>query len=119
MTTLQTAKVPTQPVDSSFEPTPLSTTVPIMTPLPGPVPPPEPSATDTPTESPQTIGAPPSRQSAPQSLPTTAPREPEAHVTNSPTTRAPMSGATQTRTPFPNGPNGGDLIPGVGLPGPL
>lgn len=122
---VQRPNVPTQPVDSSFEPTPLSTTVPVMTPPPGPLPPPESSATETPTESPQTSEPVPSRQTAPQSRPTTAPREPESHVTNSPTTRAPLSVAPRTRQPFPNrggqrgGPNSGDLIPGVGLPGPL
>jgi hypothetical protein len=115
---------PTQPVDSQLESAPLSTTVPVMTPQPVPVPPPETSATQTPTESPQTIESAPLQQTeAPQ--PTTSQRAPETHVTDSPTTRAPMSVAPRTRAPFPNqggqrgGPNQGNLIPGVGLPGPL
>jgi outer membrane biosynthesis protein TonB len=121
---LQQPNTSTQPVDSQLESTPLSTTVPVMTPQPGPAPPPETTATETPTESPQTIESAPRQQTeAPQ--PTTSQRTPETHVTNSPTTRAPMSVAPQTRAPFPNqggqrgGPNQGDLIPGVGLPGPL
>jgi len=117
---LQPPNTPTQPVDSQLE----STTVPVMTPQPGPAPPPETTATDTPTESLQTIESAPRQQTeAPQ--PTTSQRAPETHVTNSPITRAPMSVAPQTRAPFLNqggqrgGPNQGDLIPGVSLPGPL
>ena len=119
---LQPPNTPTQPVDSQLESTPLSTTVPVMT-QPGPAPL-ETSATETPTELPQTIESAPRQQTeAPQ--PTTSQRAPETHVTNSPITRAPMSVAPQTRAPFPNqggqrgGPNQGDLIPGVRLPGPL
>jgi hypothetical protein len=121
---LQQQNTPTQPLDSQLEPTPLSTTVAVMTPQPGLVPSPETSSTETPAEAPQTVASAPQQQtSAPP--PTTSQREPEAHVTNSPTTRAPMSVAPQTRAPFPDqagprgGPNRGDLIPGVGLPGPL
>jgi hypothetical protein len=122
---LQRPNVPTEPVDSSLEPTPLSTTVPVMTPPATPMAPPESPVTETATEAPQTIESAPSRQTQAQPEPTTATRESEGHVTNSPTTRAPISVAPETRQPFPSqggqrgGPNQGDLIPGIGLPGPL
>ena len=93
---------PNEPVDAPLDAAPRSTTEPNTTPPAGPVPPVA-TAAEVPAEAPQTVDQGPSQQTAPQSQAPTAPRrEPEVHVTNSPTTRAPISVAPETRQPFPN-----------------
>jgi hypothetical protein len=120
---LQRPYAPTKPVSVPLESAPQPTTVPDMPPQLGPPPPPEPAPSQTATEAPQTVESSPQPQTAPQ--PTTSQRERETHVTNSPTTREPISVAPETRPPFPKqgpqqgDPKEGDLIPGVGLPGAL
>lgn len=82
--------------------------------------PPPPAADD--SEVPQTIESVPTPQedvSAPEQTQTQPPRAPQqGGVTNSPTTRAPISVAPESRTPFPNqgprtGENGGGLLGGL------
>ena len=104
-----------EPVDSTRQPAPLSMTVANVPSPPRPV---------SPVESTPTIEVGPAL--LPQSEPQTAPtRSPGGGASDTPATRSPISVARETRQPFPNqapqhgGANEGDLLPGVGLPGPL
>lgn len=85
------------------------------------IPAPPPAVRD--TES-QTVESVPTQQQsvpesqAPQPTRTSAPRTPEGGATNTPATRAPISVAPESRTPFPNqgprtGDNGGGLLGGL------
>jgi hypothetical protein len=117
-------------IDVPLEPAPLSTAVPGIPSQAVSVLPPQ--TTGITSEAQQNIGPGPWQPApAPQRPSTTSQREPEAGVTNSPTTRAPISVAPETRPPFPNqGPRGGGGpesggggilggLPGPDLPGPL
>jgi hypothetical protein len=96
--------------------------VPVMTPPPGAL---APAATEPPSQAPQTLEPHAGQQTSAQPQQPAASRRPQEGVTISPATRAPISVAPQPRPAFPNqdgqrgGPNQGDLVPGIGLPGPL
>jgi hypothetical protein len=124
----QRSNMPTGPVESPTEPAQLSSTMPDGPPH-ATVPPSPTTTSEAPAQAPRAIESNPQQQTAPQPTPTQ--RVPETHVTVSPTTRASLSVAPQTRTPFPNeggrgggGPQqgGGGVVGGLlggGLPGPL
>ena len=108
------------PVNLPTDPAPLPTSVADLPTQAATVSPPPPATED--TEAPQTIESVPAPQedvSAPEQTPTQAPREPQqGGATKSPTTRAPISVAPESRTPFPNqgprtGENGGGLLGGL------
>ena len=110
---------PEDPVDATLDPTPLSTAVSPDAPALRPVPPPVTTASEVPNPTPQTVESGPA-QSPAQPQPTTSNREPQPRVTNSPSTRAPISVAPETRQPFPNqdprganGNGGGGLLGGL------
>ncbi len=97
-----------RPSTAPLDPAPLSTTEPDAIPPAGPVPPWQPRRRCRPRRRRPSSRAPRSRRRLSRSAPTAPRREPEVHVTNSPTTRAPISVAPETRQPFPNqGPRGG------------
>lgn len=115
---------PADPADAPLEPARLSTTAPDVAPPLDPVPPAQ-TASEVPSETLQPIEADPAQATAPATPPTSSNRAPERATSDAPTTRALISVAPETRQPFPNqGPrngssDGGGLLPGVGLPGPL
>jgi hypothetical protein len=87
------------PVDLQIDLSPLPTSVADVPTEAATVPPPPPTAED--SETPQTIPSVPTQQEAPEPAPMSSPRAPQGGATNSPTTRAPISVAPKSRTPFP------------------
>ena len=103
---LQRPTEPTAPVEVPLEPTPLSTVADIPSHA-APVAP-APSVA-VPTEAPQTVDSGPRQVFAPQPEPThtSPPSQSQGGAAISPSTRAPISVAPETRPPFPNqGPRG-------------
>ena len=97
------------PVNSPAEPSPVPPTV---TEVPGhvaTVAPPPPTQAD--SEGAQTVESVPPQEAVPEPPPTRTPppRAPQGGIQNSPSTRAPISVAPESRPPFPNqGPRTGD-----------
>jgi hypothetical protein len=105
----------TDRVQFPLDPSPLSTTVSVVSSQAVPVPPPEQAPEQEPTEAPQTIESVPEQQlPAPASSAETG--APATRTTNSPATRAPISVAPQIRAPVPSqtpgGHGGGGLLEG-------
>jgi hypothetical protein len=107
------------PVNSPAEPSPMPTTVTEVPSQVAAVAPPPPTPAD--SEAAQTVESVPTQQAVPESPPTQTPppRAPRGEVKNSPSTRAPISVAPESRPAFPNqgprtgGSGGGGLLGGL------
>jgi len=107
---LEQPNEPSGPVSVPLGPAPLSVTVAVPPSQAGSIAPPP--AGIAPAEAPQTIESVPEQQAVPatpQPEQTPTPGERQDNTTNSPSTRAPISVAPESRPPFPNqGPRTGD-----------
>jgi hypothetical protein len=112
--------VPQTPLDIPAGSTPVPTTVADVSPSVAPRAP-APAPTPAVDQTPRTVETVPSQQFSPEPAQpprTSAPRAPQGGASISPTTRAPISVAPESRAPFPNqgprsGDNGGGLLGGL------